>query len=261
MDVDPRSVRRWKHDLRFGGRAALQAVAASGRPRKLTSAQRQRLEKHLLKGARAAGSPTDLWTCPRVASAVTHVWGSLPRRSRLPPVARHPLEPAKAHPQSRRTRRKKASASGSSRCGRPLKKSKLAEGLACASGRKRLFACPSGAAQLGGVRTKPHALSAWPSPQKSLRHRRSVRFAQRDQVRLYFRLYPGRDVDSPRAISFLKHLDRELEANWCLLWDRLNAHRAKTTTAWLDTAPQLQNSSFPSLLNSIRWNISGPGRK
>jgi transposase len=70
VDVDPRSVRRWKHDLRFGGRAALQAVPASGRPRKLTSAQRQRLEKHLLKGARAAGFPTDLWTCPRVAEHI-----------------------------------------------------------------------------------------------------------------------------------------------------------------------------------------------
>ena len=71
---------------------------------------------------------------------------------------------------------------------------------------------------------------------------------QRDQVRLYFRLYPGRDVDSPRAISFLKHLDRELEANWCLLWDRLNAHRAKTTTAWLDHRP----SAAHLLLSPIR---------
>ena len=68
---------------------------------------------------------------------------------------------------------------------------------------------------------------------------------RRDQVRLYFRLYPGRDVDSPPAISFLQHLDRELEANWCLLWDRLNAHRAKTTNAWLTTAPQLRTFSFP----------------
>ncbi len=68
---------------------------------------------------------------------------------------------------------------------------------------------------------------------------------RRDQVRLYFRLYPGRDVDSPRAISFLQHLDRELEANWCLLWDRLNAHRAKTTNAWLTTAPQLRTFFFP----------------
>ena len=70
QDVDPRSVRRWKHDLCRGGSAALQAVPASGRPPKLSSRQRQRLEKHLLKGAQAAGFATDLWTCPRVAELI-----------------------------------------------------------------------------------------------------------------------------------------------------------------------------------------------
>jgi DDE superfamily endonuclease len=69
---------------------------------------------------------------------------------------------------------------------------------------------------------------------------------QRDQVRLYFRLNPGRDVDSPRAIAFLKMLDRELGANWCLVWDRLNAHRAKTTNTWLATATRLRTFFFPS---------------
>jgi len=79
---------------------------------------------------------------------------------------------------------------------------------------------------------------------------------ERDQVRLYFRLYPGRDVDSPRAISFLKDLDRELEDNWCLLWDRLNAHRAKTTNDWLATVPQVRTFFFPSYapeLNPVEY--------
>lgn len=75
VDVDARSVRRWKHDLRLGGRAALKAVPASGRPRKLSHGQRQRLEKHLLKGALAAGFATDLWTCPRVAEHIEHTFG------------------------------------------------------------------------------------------------------------------------------------------------------------------------------------------
>jgi|SRR6266581_6990860 len=75
LDVDPRSVRRWKHDLRLGGRAALKAVPASGRPPKLSSRQRQRLEKQLLKGAQAAGFASDLWTCPRVAEHIEHTFG------------------------------------------------------------------------------------------------------------------------------------------------------------------------------------------
>jgi transposase len=75
LDVDARSVRRWKHDLRWGGRAALKAVPASGRPLKLTQGQRQRLEKQLLKGAQAAGFPSDLWTCPRVAEHIERRFG------------------------------------------------------------------------------------------------------------------------------------------------------------------------------------------
>jgi len=54
LNVDPRSVRRWKHDQRLGGWAALKAIPASGRPLKLTPGERQRLEKQLHKGARAA---------------------------------------------------------------------------------------------------------------------------------------------------------------------------------------------------------------
>jgi len=69
---------------------------------------------------------------------------------------------------------------------------------------------------------------------------------ERDQVRLYFRLYPGKEVDADRAIAFLKALDRELEANWCLVWDRLNAHRANKTRAYLDSASRLCTFFFPA---------------
>jgi transposase len=75
VNVDPRSVRRWHAAHRTGGKKALQAVAASGRPPKLTDAQRQELEKQLLKGAQASGFPTDLWTCPRVADHIRRKFG------------------------------------------------------------------------------------------------------------------------------------------------------------------------------------------
>lgn len=75
VDVDPRSVRRWKAAHQRGGRKALQAVAASGRPPKLTPEQRQRLEKQLLRGATSAGFATDLWTCPRVAEHIQRTFG------------------------------------------------------------------------------------------------------------------------------------------------------------------------------------------
>jgi transposase len=75
MKVDARSVRRWKAAHQAGGKKALQAVAASGRPAKLTPQQRQRLEKQLLRGATAAGFATDLWTCPRVAEHIERTFG------------------------------------------------------------------------------------------------------------------------------------------------------------------------------------------
>lgn len=74
---------------------------------------------------------------------------------------------------------------------------------------------------------------------------------ERDQVRLYFRLYPGKEIDTDRSIAFLKALDRELDANWCLVWDRLNAHRANKTRAYLKTVSEDRFPSIDILLSSL----------
>lgn len=67
LGVDRRSVRRWKAAARRQGARALAARPASGRPQRLRAGDRRQLEKDLLRGARAVGFETDLWTCPRVA--------------------------------------------------------------------------------------------------------------------------------------------------------------------------------------------------
>jgi transposase len=72
LGVDRRSVRRWKATARQHGRRALRAQPASGRPPKLDGPARRQLEADLLRGARACGFPTDLWTCPRVAEWIRH---------------------------------------------------------------------------------------------------------------------------------------------------------------------------------------------
>lgn len=70
LNVDRRSVRRWRaaHDAK--GQAGLLAKPAPGRPWKLSEKQRAQLETILLRGAGAAGYPTDLWTCARVTDVV-----------------------------------------------------------------------------------------------------------------------------------------------------------------------------------------------
>lgn len=70
LGVDRRSVRRWRAAFEAGGKKALAARPTPGRPCKLSERERARLEQVLLKGARAAGYPTDLWTCPRVAAVI-----------------------------------------------------------------------------------------------------------------------------------------------------------------------------------------------
>ena len=75
VGVDRRSVRRWKAAYRRTGTAALAAKPAAGRPPKLDARARRRLEQLLIRGAQAAGFPTDLWTCPRVAQAITAHFG------------------------------------------------------------------------------------------------------------------------------------------------------------------------------------------
>jgi transposase len=70
LGVDRRSVRRWRASHDQSGDEGLQAKPASGRPPKLSTTDRTRLERDLLKGAKAFGFATDLWTCPRVVQLI-----------------------------------------------------------------------------------------------------------------------------------------------------------------------------------------------
>lgn len=78
----------------------------------------------------------------------------------------------------------------------------------------------------------------------------------RNGVRLYFRLYPEVDIRAPQIIAFLRHLSGELGAPWLLLWDRLNAHRARLTREFLATQAFLHTVYFPSYapeLNPVEY--------
>lgn len=75
VGVDRRSVRRWNAAYRQKGERALAAKAAPGRPPKLTAQDKARWERRLFRGGNAAGFPTDLWTCPRVAELLRSRFG------------------------------------------------------------------------------------------------------------------------------------------------------------------------------------------
>lgn len=73
--VSPSTVCRWKKALEAGGLEALRAQPHPGRPPKLTAKQKRKLERILLKGAQAAGFPTDLWTLERVTLVIEREFG------------------------------------------------------------------------------------------------------------------------------------------------------------------------------------------
>src|SRR2546429_10012864 len=70
LGVDRRSVRRWKRAHRRQGRPGLRARPASGRPPKLTAAQRRRLARMVIAGPEAAGYRTSLWTRRRIVDLI-----------------------------------------------------------------------------------------------------------------------------------------------------------------------------------------------
>jgi transposase len=70
LGVDRRSVRRWKRAHRGQGVAGVRARPASGRPPKLTAAQRRQLARWVVAGPEAAGYTTSLWTCRRIVDLI-----------------------------------------------------------------------------------------------------------------------------------------------------------------------------------------------
>lgn len=70
LKVDRRSVRRWKASFLKAGEGAIKAKPAPGRPPRLDSRGKRKLERELLWGAQRAGYPNDLWTCPRIAALI-----------------------------------------------------------------------------------------------------------------------------------------------------------------------------------------------
>jgi hypothetical protein len=80
----------------------------------------------------------------------------------------------------------------------------------------------------------------------------------RDQVRLYFRLYPDENINTEHVIAFLRQLQRHL-GRVCLVWDHLQAHRARLTRDFLRHTPDLRPTYFPAYapeLNPMEYGWS-----
>ena len=75
LGTTPQSVNRWLRASRRGGVVAIRAKPVPGRPARLSNRLRCQLVQLLIKGAKAAGYHTELWTCPRIAQVIRHKLG------------------------------------------------------------------------------------------------------------------------------------------------------------------------------------------
>lgn len=70
LHVVPSTVSKWTALYKRYGEEGLKSKPAPGRPAKLNGKQKKMLVALLLKGAKACGFPTDLWTCPRIVRLI-----------------------------------------------------------------------------------------------------------------------------------------------------------------------------------------------
>jgi|SRR5712692_5990016 len=75
LEVVPSSVWRWQQALKRGSQRALRAKPHPGPAPRLSRAQQARLVRKLLKGPRAVGYTTEVWTCARVAEVIRQTFG------------------------------------------------------------------------------------------------------------------------------------------------------------------------------------------
>jgi len=70
LGISRATVSDWAKQVSAGGLPALRRRSATGRPARLTAAQKKRLVQLLKKGAQAAGFPTERWTMGRVQQLI-----------------------------------------------------------------------------------------------------------------------------------------------------------------------------------------------
>lgn len=70
----PSSVKRWKDTVEHGGTEALKSKPHTGRPARLSPAQRQHLIRVLKQGPKASKINSDRWTCRHVGTVIRRLF-------------------------------------------------------------------------------------------------------------------------------------------------------------------------------------------
>ena len=108
LDASLSSVVRWAQAFRRRGSKGLDPRPTPGRPCRLSRQQRKRLEELLLRGARAAGYSTELWTLRRIAKLIEKEFAVVYTPSAVWRLLVHDLKWSTQKPERRATQRDEA---------------------------------------------------------------------------------------------------------------------------------------------------------
>ena len=226
LGVTYKTAYNWEQRLRSEGPDAWRDKEHPGPKRKLTRAQRRRLVKILLRGARRYGFENDLWTLKRVAHVikrefnvtynVTYVWCVL---RDLGFSAQVPLKQALERDEG---------------CIKEWVEERWPEILKDAEegGSELLFVDES------GLSNEPNVARTWaprgsrPKLKHSAKRRKlSIIFALTMDAELYFSVYPC-DLTGAEVILFLDMLAKRIPS-MMLLWDNAPIHRSTEVKEYL----------------------------
>jgi transposase len=102
------SIVRWNQAYRRNARTGLRARPSPGRPPRLTEVQQERLRRLLMRGARAAGHTTELWTLKRIATLIKTQFGVRYSAVGVWKLLRHGLDWSWQKPERRALQRDEA---------------------------------------------------------------------------------------------------------------------------------------------------------
>jgi len=240
LDVDYKTAYNWEQRMWSEGPDAWRDKEHPGPKRKLARAQRRRLVKILLKGAKRYGFETELWTLKRVAQVikrefnvtynVTYVWCVL---RDLGFSAQVPLKQALERDED---------------CIKEWVEERWPKILKDAEkgGSELLFVDES------GLSNEPNVARTWapkgsrPKLKHSAKKRKlSTIFAITMDAELYFSVYPY-DITGAEVILFLDTLTKRIP-KMMLLWDNASIHRSMEVKEYLHMVRhKVETRRFPA---------------
>lgn len=244
VSASPSSVGRWRDAFQQQGYQGLQPQPIPGRPALLSSAQKRKLIRILLRGPIAAGYKTDLWTLKRIARIIRQQFG----------ISYHPghvwkiliqLHWSCQKPERRALQRDEAAIAHWKHYVWPRLKKK-----ASYLGAHLVFADESGFLLIPNLKRTWAPKGETPIIRHSFRRTKVSAMTalavspKRKQIALYLQLrshnFKGRDVQ-----RFLKYLLKHLRGPILLLWDGNPVHRDAQVQHWIARHPRLQVEEFP----------------